>query len=286
MLLRASLALALAALPVTAVAQEAGQLAQAAPQAPAAHKQTLALKAQFDDKGAVIPAGVIWRVFAARNDETGNLPVVAESNDAEPQFALDPGTYVVNATYGLAATTRRVEVGAKPVTEMFLLKAGGLQISATINGKLLPAGQLSSRIMSVLPNGDRRLIGEGIAADAVLRLPEGQYFVECTYGDSNAVASAEVTILAGKLTDARFRQNAATLTLKLVSQTGGEAIANTSWSVLTPGGDVIRESIGAFPVMILAEGNYTVVARHDGRVYTREFDVKSGLDQDVELIAK
>ena len=38
--------------------------------------------------------------------------------------------------------------------------------------------------------------------------------------------------------------------------------------------------------MILAEGNYTVVARHDGRVYTREFDVKSGFDQDIEVIAK
>jgi len=286
MLLRASLALLLAALPVAAIAQEVGPLAQAAPQVPAARKQMLSLKAQFDEKGSLIPAGVVWRVFGSRNDETGNLPVIAQSNEAEPQIALDPGTYVVNASYGLAAATRRVEIAAKPVTEMFVLKAGGLQISATINGKLLSTDQLSSRIMSVLPNGDRRLVGEGISADSVLRLPEGQYFVECTYGDSNAVASAEVTILAGKLTEARFRQTAATLTLKLVSQAGGEAIANTSWSVLTPGGDVIRESIGAFPVMILAEGNYTVVARHDGRVYTREFDVKSGQDQDVELIAK
>jgi len=286
MLLRASLALLLAALPVAAIAQEVGLLAQAAPQVPAARKQMLSLKAQFDEKGSLIPAGVVWRVFGSRNDETGNLPVIAQSNEAEPQIALDPGTYVVNASYGLAAATRRVEIAAKPVTEMFVLKAGGLQISATINGKLLSTDQLSSRIMSVLPNGDRRLVGEGISADSVLRLPEGQYFVECTYGDSNAVASAEVTILAGKLTEARFRQTAATLTLKLVSQAGGEAIANTSWSVLTPGGDVIRESIGAFPVMILAEGNYTVVARHDGRVYTREFDVKSGQDQDVELIAK
>jgi hypothetical protein len=225
-------------------------------------------------------------VFSARNDETGDLPVVAQSSDAEPQFSLEAGTYVVNATYGLAATTRRIDIAEKPVSETFVVKAGGLQVTATIGDKPVPAEQLSSRIMAVLPNGDRRLIGEGIAATGVLRLPEGQYFVECTYGDSNAVASAEITIVAGRLTDARFHQTAATQTFKLVSQAGGEAIANTSWSILTPGGDVIRESIGAFPTMILAEGNYTVVARHDGRVYTREFDVKSGVDGDVEVIAK
>jgi len=98
--------------------------------------------------------------------------------------------------------------------------------------------------------------------------------------------SAEISVAAGKLTDATFHQMAATLTLKLVSQPGGEAIANTAWSVLTPGGDVIRESIGAFPSLILAEGNYTVVARHEGRVYTREFEVKAGQDGDVEVVAR
>ena len=272
-------------MPVAAFAQ-AAQPVQPPAAAPAAKKQTLTLKALFEEKGEPIPSGISWRVFSARNDETGDLPVVAQSTDAEPQFTLEQGTYVVNATYGLAATTRRIDVAAKPVSETFIVKAGGLQVTATINDKPVPAEQLSSRIMAVLPNGDRRLIGEGIAAASVLRLPEGQYFVECAYGESNAVASAEITIVAGKLTDARFRQTAATQTFKLVSQVGGEAIANTSWSILTPGGDVIRESIGAFPVMILAEGNYTVVARHDGRVYTREFDVKSGVDADVEVIAK
>jgi len=34
----------------------------------------------------------------------------------------------------------------------------------------------------------------------------------------------------------------------------------------------------------LAEGNYMLIARHDGRVYTREFNVQSGLDRDVEVM--
>jgi len=37
--------------------------------------------------------------------------------------------------------------------------------------------------------------------------------------------------------------------------------------------------------MVLAEGQYTVVARHEGRVYQREFEVEIGKDQDVEVLA-
>ena len=50
--------------------------------------------------------------------------------------------------------------------------------------------------------------------------------------------------------------------------------------------DTIREAIGAFPQVTLAEGDYVLIARHDGQVYTREFKVESGLNRDVEVIAK
>ena len=69
-------------------------------------------------------------------------------------------------------------------------------------------------------------------------------------------------------------------------ETNGEALANTAWSVLTPGGDVIKESIGAFPRVILAEGEYRAIARNEGRVYEREFKVVPGVDGDVEVMAR
>jgi hypothetical protein len=56
--------------------------------------------------------------------------------------------------------------------------------------------------------------------------------------------------------------------------------------VLTPGGDTIREAIGAFPSMTLAEGEYIVIARNGGKVFTQEFQVKSGYDRDIEVIVK
>jgi hypothetical protein len=63
-------------------------------------------------------------------------------------------------------------------------------------------------------------------------------------------------------------------------------LANTSFSVLTPGGDVIRELVGAFPSLVLAEGEYVVIARRDGKTFQKTFTVQSALDQDVEVIAK
>jgi hypothetical protein len=56
--------------------------------------------------------------------------------------------------------------------------------------------------------------------------------------------------------------------------------------VLTPGGDVIKESIGAFPRVILSEGDYRAIARNDGRVFEREFKVVTGVDGDVEVLAR
>ena len=56
--------------------------------------------------------------------------------------------------------------------------------------------------------------------------------------------------------------------------------------MLTPGGDVIRELIGAFPALVLAEGEYAAIARHEGKTYQAQFKVQSTLDRDVEVVAK
>jgi hypothetical protein len=79
---------------------------------------------------------------------------------------------------------------------------------------------------------------------------------------------------------------AAKATLKLVTAPGGEAFAGTAFSVLTPGGDVIREAIGAFPQVILAEGEYVLIARQGGQVHTHEFKIEAGLDRDITALVR
>ena len=50
--------------------------------------------------------------------------------------------------------------------------------------------------------------------------------------------------------------------------------------------DVIRELVGAFPSLVLAEGEYVVIARHESKVYQSTFQVQTGMDRDVEVVAE
>ena len=124
-----------------------------------------------------------------------------------------------------------------------------------------------------------------MTGDVVL-VPEGTYHIVSNYGDANSVVRSDIRVQIGKLIDATINHRAAIITLKLVSERGGEARANTQWSVLTPGGDVIKESIGAFPRVILAEGEYRAIARNDGKTFEGEFRVVTGVDREVEIIAR
>jgi hypothetical protein len=151
----------------------------------------------------------------------------------------------------------------------------------------IPANRVSFSVYVPEPqNSEGRLVVANAKADDMIRLPEGTYHVVSTYGDANAIMRSDLKVESGRVTEATLNHRAATLTLKLVGSEGGEAIAGTTFSVLTPGGDVIREAIGAFPSVTLAEGEYVLIARHEGKVHTREFRVESGLDRDIEVIAK
>ena len=157
---------------------------------------------------------------------------------------------------------------------------------AGVEGVPIPGDKLSFSIFVPLANdSEGRLVAEKVRPGDLVRLPEGNYHVVSTYGDSNAIMRTDLRVELGRITEATLNHRAATVTLKLVAQPGGEAFAGTSFSVLTPGGDSIREAIGAFPTVTLAEGDYVVVARHDGRVFTREVKVESGINGDIEVVA-
>ena len=120
----------------------------------------------------------------------------------------------------------------------------------------------------------------------VILLPEGNYHVVSNYGNSNATVRSDIRVQLGKLTDVVVNHRAAVITLKLVAQSGGEALANTQWSVLTPGGDVVKEAIGAFPKVVLAEGEYSVVAKNDEKTFNGKFKVEPGVDREIEVLAR
>ncbi|HYD15638.1 MAG TPA: hypothetical protein VEA77_04500, partial [Hyphomicrobium sp.] len=77
---------------------------------------------------------------------------------------------------------------------------------------------------------------------------------------------------------------AAKATFKLVPRAGGEALPDTQWTIQSPQGEEIKESVGALPTHILAPGSYTVVAKSQGRLFQREITLANGETTQVELV--
>jgi hypothetical protein len=245
----------------------------------------LALSAKFGKDAAPIAGGLTWRVYAAKADAGGNFRLVHEDKTPAPTMVLPAGAYIVHVGFGLATAVKPITLRGPTVREEFDLPAGGLRIEGKVGDARIPAGQISFDVYkgSQFEAGDRRPIAEHVMTGSVVVIPEGTYYIVSNYGDANSLVRSDIRVQAGKLTDITVNHRAAVITLKLVNEKGGEALANTAWSVLTPGGDVIKESIGAFPRVVLAEGEYRAIARNEGKVYEREFKVVTGVDGDIEV---
>jgi len=275
------------ALPAPPAAPAAPPMAQAPPLVPAGHV-ALALAARYGRDAPLISGGLVWRVYAAKPDATGVFRLIKEDKAAAPTFVLPPGSYVVHASLGLASAAKAVQLRAETVRETLDIPAGGMRLEGRVGDVRIPTGQISFQVFagSQFDSKERRPIAQNVQTGDVVLLPEGTYSIVSNYGDGNSVVRSDVHIQAAKLTDIVVTHRAAVITLKLVNNSGGEALANTQWTVLTPGGDVIKESIGAFPRIVLAEGDYHVISRNEGKTFQRDFKVITGVDGEIEVLAR
>ncbi len=249
----------------------------------------LMVQARFGRDPPAINGGLHWRIYPDKPDPaTGAFRLVREEKAPSPIFVLPPGGYVVHVSFGLASAIKRVQLRSETVREVFEIVAGGARFEGRVGDSRIPPGQISFDVFrgSQFEPGDKRPVTENVATGDVVLLPEGAYHVVSNYGDSNATVRSDIRVQAGRLTDVVINHRAAVITLKLVNERGGEALANTAWSVLTPGGDVVKEAVGAFPKVILAEGEYTAIARNEGRTYPGKFKVEPGFDREIEVMAR
>ncbi len=262
----------------------------ATPPQPAAtpSQGVLALNARFGKDLPAVSSGVVWRVYSDKPDASGAFQLVREDRSPTPNIVLAPGGYVVHASLGLVSAVRPVTLRNDTVREQFDLPAGGLRIEGRVGTTKIPQGQITFSIYkgSQFEVGERAPLAQNVAAGDVMLVPEGTYYIISNYGDANSVVRSDIRVQAGKLTDVTVTHRAAVITLKLVSDKGGEALANTAWSVITPAGDVIKEYNGAFPKVILSEGEYRVIAKNEGKVFERPFNVSNGVDGEVEVVAR
>lgn len=247
----------------------------------------ITLTARLTENGGEVSRGLVWRIFQPAEDAAGKLPLVASARGGTKTFNLDRGSYLVHASFGRAGATMRVTVGSDAKRQTLVLDAGGLKLDAVVAGHEIAGDKVRFSIYEVEEDatGERALIIPNVNANGIVRLNAGTYHVVSTYGDVNAVIRSDIRVEAGKLTEATVEHRASQLTLKLVREAGGEAMADTSWSVLTDGGDLVRESVGAYASMVLAEGSYTVVAKNRDRIYQRDVEVSAGDDKEFEVLA-
>ena len=250
-------------------------------------RETLSLRAVLSEGGPEIPNGLIWRLFSAVPSIDGSSSLVASSESPTPDFEVSPGTYILHVGFGRAGVVERLDFTGLKTQQTIVLNAGGLKLNAVVGdaGKT-PAARLNFDIYAD-GQGDyaeHKLVASDVPPDRVVRLNEGSYQIVSHYGTANAVVRADIRVEAGKLTEATLTQRAALLTMKLVRDRGGEAIADTAWTITTASGDLIHQSVGAFPTMVLAEGDYVIVAKNNSKVYQRPFTVEAGHDTDVEVL--
>lgn len=248
----------------------------------------LALTARYGRDLPIINAGLVWRIYSDRPDETGAFKLLREEQTANPNIPMPPGNYVVHVALGMVSATRQVTVKTEVDKQNFYLPAGGLRIEGRVGSSKIASNHISFSIYkgSQFEGNERAPILTNMAAGDVVLLPDGMYNIVSTYGDGNSVVRSDIRVQTAKLTDTIVTHRAAVITLKLVSEKGGEALANTAWSILTPGGDVIKESIGAFPSVVLSEGEYRAVAKNDGKVFERKFNVVNGVDSEIEVTTR
>lgn len=242
----------------------------------------LTLSARFVESGPEIGSGLQWRVFHDEADQNGDLPLAEDSTESAPSFRLAPGGYVIHAVYGLASVSKHVVV-EQSVREQLVMPAGAVKLLAVVGEQPIDPGKVTFKL-AANDGGVERAIADNLRAQALVRLPAGMYHVVSNFGDANAVVEVDVRVEPGKLVEATVHHKAAAIGLRLLESAGGEFVDNTSWSVLTPGGDVVREAITPQPSFVLAEGKYIAMARHDGRSYSREFTVLSGHEQQLDIV--
>lgn len=263
------------------------------PRSPSAGKPTggrgqLTLAAYLTDTSPPITQGLVWRVYRDKAGPGGKPLLVSTHKEPSPVVRLDAGTYRINVALGRAYLTRKIVVnGDQAGREKFVLNAGGLRLIPVLASREPASDKLVSYDVESDERdeyGQRIKVVTGAKSGVVLRLNAGNYSIVSTYGDANAVARADVAVEAGKLSEVTLAHAVATVSFKLVTRSGGEAVADTQWSVATAQGATVKESSGALPAHFLAPGTYVVRAKHAGRLYKRDFAVRAGDNVLVEVV--
>ncbi|SMQ66041.1 hypothetical protein SAMN06295905_1380 [Devosia lucknowensis] len=247
--------------------------------------QPVTLTARITQDGTPIPEGVVWRVFESTPDANGEMALVAKAESGSASLELPPGDYVVHVAYGQAQVSETLSVVPGENTHNVVLDAGALRLNSAVSGDIpISPALLHFDIYTSGAEETRALIADNLPPNEIVTLNAGTYHIVSRFGAINAVVRADLRVEPGQLTDATLYHHAAEVSFKLVSEEGGEAIADVEWTVKTGDGATIFSERGAFPSTVLSEGEYLVLAKLGDQVYNREVEVQPGGPREIEVL--
>lgn len=237
-----------------------------------------------------ITQGLSWRIFAGRAGDDGRYALIEERATARPTLELKPGSYFVHVAWGLAHATKRLEVvPGQPAHEQIIVKGGAVRLSARqTSGAPIRVDDVRFDIYSDQTDqfGNRERVIANATSGPAIRLNSGEYYVVSSYGDGNAIVESKIEVKPGKLSEVILIHDAVKVTFRLVERPGGEAIADTRWTIIGPDGGVVKRSAGAFPTHILTSGRYRVEAQHGERSFSRKFELAGGGARQIEVLMR
>ncbi|WP_189427209.1 hypothetical protein, partial [Devosia pacifica] len=249
--------------------------------------QPVELTALVTAEGEPISRGLVWRVFDTSTDESGDLALRAKSEDATAELELPPGEYLVHVAYGRAQTSDTLSVAPGSNSKSVVLDAGAIRLNAAVEGDIgISPNLLRFDIYSSDSETEQALLASDITANEIVTVNAGTYHVVSRFGSVNAEVRADLRVQAGQLTDATLYHQASEISFKLVSEPGGEAIADVEWTVQTMEGATLFTDLGAFPETVLAAGDYEVLAKQGDTVFNRGFEVQPGAGAEIEVLTE
>lgn len=237
-------------------------------------REGLELTARLTEDGGLITRDIAWTIRAA----DGEILFASETGSVD--ISLPPGDYTVEAAYGAAIEAHTVSVPERVrLMVSFILKAGGLRIDAGMGETAFPAARPQLRVFALGSSGAGRLVASGEAGGGIIRLPEGRYRVESQAAEGNALAVADVTVKAGRLSTLAITHRAGLARLAFV----GSPSAEVRWDVEDAGGTLVASETGLGANLVLVPGTYTARAAVGPELLTATFAITAGKARDIML---
>ena len=237
------------------------------------------LSATTGTQGAAID-DLIYTIFEDDPESPNGRREVARSHASEASFILPAGTYYVSARSGAADVRQRIAVGiGETVKQALTLSLAPLKLSTIVAGAPATAAQgVVYRIDRA--DGDKARIARAVGPEAAFTLPPGRYTVSATLAAYPLSAVQEITLEAGKPTEATLTIEGGMVSFK---PPAGIVTSDVYWEVVDDKGSAVWRKTGLDAKTLLAPGHYKVRFEAQSTHREADFDVRAGETKDVEI---